>query len=390
MALQAVSSDPKRAQLQAVRGHMASALLERDHVVDGILSAILARQHVLLLGPPGTAKSALANLATQAIDGASQFSWLLTKFSTPEEIFGPISLSALQQDRVKRLTAGKLPEASIAFLDEIFKSNSAILNSLLTLVNERVYHNDGKAQACPLVSCIGASNETPEDASLGALYDRFALRYWIPRLTESRNVKAFLRGKASVSKASTAPTIAMADLEAMQAEAAALPMSDDVIEKMIEIKVATEEAGFVSSDRRWGQLIALVKARAYLDGADAVSIEHLEILGDAIWQDPKDASAVATIVSKIANPVAVRTAEIVTTARELAKGLGALPSNQHDRATWMERSSNATAQLDEMLIELAELAKRYNNSVKVVNATKAVSIVKTEIARSVAAAYGIK
>jgi MoxR-like ATPase len=145
-------------------------------VIDGALAAVLAGEHVLLLGPPCTAKSALARAIAQAFGGA-YFARLLTKFSTPEELFGAISLRALEQDHYARITTGKLPEAEFAFIDEVFKANSAILNALLAVVNERVFHNDGQPVACPLVTMSGASNELPEGKDLEALFDRFLVRF---------------------------------------------------------------------------------------------------------------------------------------------------------------------------------------------------------------------
>src|SRR3954471_7668808 len=145
-------------RLQQLRSDLAAHFPERKQVIDGALCAILAGEHVLLLGPPGTAKSALARAVAQAFSGV-YFERLLTKFSTPEELFGAVSLKALEQDRFSRVIAGKLPEANFAFVDEIFKANSAILNSLLTLINERVFHNDGTPILCPLVTLFGASNE---------------------------------------------------------------------------------------------------------------------------------------------------------------------------------------------------------------------------------------
>ena len=151
--------------LQQLRIDMGKAFPERKQVIDGSLCSILAGEHVLLLGPPGTAKSALVRAIAQAFSGA-YFERLLTKFSTPEELFGPISLKALEEDRFARVIQGKLPEAEFAFVDEIFKANSAILNSLLSLINERVFHNDGAPIRCPLVTLFGASNELPEGKEL--------------------------------------------------------------------------------------------------------------------------------------------------------------------------------------------------------------------------------
>jgi MoxR-like ATPase len=142
-----MSEIQKSNPIQQLRTDLAARFPERKDVIDGALAAVLAGEHVLVLGPPGTAKSALARAIAQAFGGA-YFERLLTKFSTPEELFGAISLKALEQDRFARVVTGKLPEAEFAFVDEVFKANSAILNSLLTLVNERVFHNDGQPVAC--------------------------------------------------------------------------------------------------------------------------------------------------------------------------------------------------------------------------------------------------
>jgi MoxR-like ATPase len=115
--------------LQTLRHELTQLFVERDEFVDGALAALLARQHVLLIGPPGSGKSTLVHALCERIPGASYFHWLLTKFTTPEELFGPVSLQGLEQDRYYRVTHGKLPRAHIAFLDEIFKANSAILNA---------------------------------------------------------------------------------------------------------------------------------------------------------------------------------------------------------------------------------------------------------------------
>ena len=139
-------------------------------MIDGALCAILAREHVLLLGPPGTAKSALVRAIARAFK-VSYFEALVTRFTTPDEICGPVSLASLEQDRYMRVTAGKLPEAQFAFLDEIWKSSSALLNTLLTIANERLYFNDGQLVGCPLVTLFGASNQLPDGKDLEALFD---------------------------------------------------------------------------------------------------------------------------------------------------------------------------------------------------------------------------
>jgi MoxR-like ATPase len=200
-------------QLQQLRQDLVARFPERREVIEGTLYALLSKDHILLVGPPGTAKSSLARAVAQAF-GARYFERLLTKFSTPEELFGPVSLKALENDRYIRITTDKLPEAEIGVIDETFKANSAILNTLLTLMNERLFHNDGQPTPCPLVTLFGASNELPEGKELEALFDRFLLRYEVSYLLRSSNLRAVLTAPDP-----TPPTsMSMDDLRAAQAE----------------------------------------------------------------------------------------------------------------------------------------------------------------------------
>src|SRR5512144_1889257 len=169
-------SPPPRERLRALLDAMAHGLVERRRQVRLALLTALAGEHTLLIGPPGTAKSDLARRLHRAFRDAAYFERLLTRFSVPEELFGPLSIAALEQDRYERQTEGYLPSASIAFIDEVFKANSAILNALLTLLNEREFDNGAVRQDCPLISVIGATNEVPEGEVAEAFFDRFLVR----------------------------------------------------------------------------------------------------------------------------------------------------------------------------------------------------------------------
>src|SRR5262245_24624506 len=127
-------------KLKRIREELRQTFLERADLIDGALAALLSSHHVLIVGPPGTAKSMLADEMCRRVEGANYFQWLLTRFTTPEEIFGAVSLKALEQDDYRRVTDHKLPQEDIAFFDEIFKANSSILNAILTLINERLFH----------------------------------------------------------------------------------------------------------------------------------------------------------------------------------------------------------------------------------------------------------
>jgi len=176
-----------RDQLAVAVGKVSRGLVEREEEARLVVLGMVAQEHVLLLGPPGTGKSALGRRISELCGGAF-FQRLLTRFTTPEEIFGPLSLRALENDEYRRCTEGFLPTAAIGFLDEIFKANSAILNTLLTILNERQFDNGaGEREECPIRCVIGASNELPESDELDALYDRFLIRKEVRHLLAHLN-----------------------------------------------------------------------------------------------------------------------------------------------------------------------------------------------------------
>ncbi|MCG8423058.1 MAG: AAA family ATPase [Proteobacteria bacterium] len=162
-------------RLNSLRNDLKNSFTERDAVVDVLAVSAICQEHTLLVGPPGTGKTELVTQFTRGLD-APLFTYLLTRFTEPSEIFGPLDMPAFQAGRYEIRTERMLPDASVAFLDEVFQGSSAILNTLLTLVHERVFHNGARRQRVPLITLVGASNELPEDPTLQAFSDRFVLR----------------------------------------------------------------------------------------------------------------------------------------------------------------------------------------------------------------------
>jgi MoxR-like ATPase len=168
-------SHPLKPRFDAIRRDLEQKFLAKEEIIRLMMIATIAGEHMVLIGPPGTAKSAVIRSFAKLID-ARYFEYLLTRFSEPNELFGPVDIQGFRQGTYRRVTTGMLPEAEVVFLDEAFKANSAILNSLLTLLNERRFNNGSQVVRVPLISLFAASNEVPSSDNLDAIFDRFLLR----------------------------------------------------------------------------------------------------------------------------------------------------------------------------------------------------------------------
>src|SRR3954469_11206347 len=370
--------------IQQLRQELNARFPERRDVIDGALCAVLSGEHVLLLGPPGTAKSALVRAIAQAF-GGTYFERLLTKFSTPEELFGPISLKALEQDRYARVVSNKLPEAQFAFVDEVFKANSAILNSLLTAMNERIFHNDGAPLAMPLVSLFGASNELPDGKELEALFDRFLLRFDVQYLRRPASFRAVVTGPEP-GVTTTFPFQALLDA---QAAAASVSVTDATVDALVAVRDVCAAEGIIASDRRWKKSLRVVQAHAFLAGESATTPEDLLVLVDALWREPKERPKVARLVGELADPVSAKAAEILDAARETAAKVAGLRSS--DRKAYIANAAQALDDFKAQQARLADLARGAGPRAKatLADAGQEIAQLHSELARSVTSGLGL-
>lgn len=274
-------------KLQNLREAISEGLIERETPIRLVLLAALAGEHLLLIGSPGTAKSELARRLKQAFNGGSYFERLLTRFSVPEELFGPLSIKGLEQDRYERLTSRYLPEATVAFIDEIFKANSAILNSLLTLLNEREFDNGHERVKSPLACVVGASNELPDGEDLEALYDRFLLRYHVEPVSESGFTALLnLRGQAK-PKPDLKLRLTTDDLKDIQESAELVELPEEVKVLLQDLRKFMVVKEIPVSDRRWRKIVKLLQVSAYTDGRDTVSLWDCWLLQHCLWERPE-------------------------------------------------------------------------------------------------------
>lgn len=336
------------AKLAEVREDLKRRFAERDEFIDGALAALLARQHVLIIGPPGSAKSMITHALCSRISGAVYFHWLLTKFSTPEELFGPVSLRGLEQDRYYRITDGKLPTAHVAFLDEIFKANSAILNALLTLVNERIYYNDVTPTPVPLNTLFGASNEAPQAKELDCLADRFLFRYRVDYIEDREAFRSMLEAP---EEAASSVSMSLAELHQAQAEARRVTLGEKVTEWLTEIRTRLRSRGMSVSDRRFRLSLAGLKAHAYLGGRNQVNEADLAVLSDILWTVPQERPLVEEEITAVVAPAHHAALEIVRQAEDV-----------HRKALqgWFNREEERAA-VAEAKVKLERLSRRLEN-----------------------------
>lgn len=275
----------RKDKIKRLMAEMSKGLFEREDQVKLLMLAALAGEHVLLIGPPGTAKSELAKRLKSVFVEANYFERLLTRFSVPEELFGPLSIQALEQDQYKRLTSGYLPEASVAFIDEIFKANSAILNSLLTLLNEREFDNGNRRVSVPLISVVAASNELPEGEELNALYDRFMLRSFVSPISDASFTKLLnLTGEACDPELDI--RLKLEDLKEIQQLADKVALSSSVEELCGDFRRYLVQENIVVSDRRWRKIVKLMKVSAFTSGQTQVTNYDAWILPHCLWNQP--------------------------------------------------------------------------------------------------------
>ena len=363
----------------------ADGLKERGEIVSGALMAVLSGQSVFFYGPPGTAKSLIARRLSGCFKSSAFFECLMNRFTTPEELFGPVSIHELKTaDRYVRKTDGFLPSADFGFLDEIWKSSPAILNALLTILNERRFRNGDKVEDVPLKAIVAASNEIPPPGQgLEALYDRFIMRLNVPPVKTRRAFESILGsgGVGTDVEIAEEDKISNEEWAAFGADIAKVKMSKDALNVIHAIRVKIQkrnaekpDAPIYVSDRRWMKAVRVAKTAAAICGRDSVLPIDTLILPDCIWSRDEEREEVEKIVDEAVKEFGAPSSERLDTWE---KDFSDFESAAINRAFWDRdvyntvmvgdvecikmTSASASGQRDEFYIPVAKIGQVGNN-----------------------------
>lgn len=282
---------------EQVLAPMKDAFVGKDEIIDLLAVSLVARENLFILGPPGTAKSALVQDLARRIEG-DVFDYLLTRFTEPNEIFGPFDIRKLRDGELKTNTEGMLPEAAFVFLDELLNANSAILNSLLMVLNERVFRRGRETRDLPTLVVVGASNRLPEDEALGALFDRFLLRVRCDNVNQEELANVMVAGwKLDMLDHADTAQISLDDIRNLHLQLRHADFTE-ILPVYVELIHRLRHAGLQVSDRRAVKLQRILAASALLCGRLKVQRTDMWVLR-YIWDTEEQVDVLATIVGDV-------------------------------------------------------------------------------------------
>ncbi len=285
-------------KLNKVINFVKNTFVGKDEIIDLLGICLIARENAFLLGPPGTAKSAIVRTLSGCIENGKNFEYLLTRFTEPNEIFGPFDIRKLKEGELVTNTDGMMPEASLVFLDEIFNANSAILNSLLLALNEKIFRRGKQTIDLPALMFVGASNLLPEDEALAALLDRFLIRIKCDNVNPELLGQVLLAGwDLENKKHGKKPTIQPEDIQTLQQACRNIDLSP-IRDEYLVLIAKLRNAGLVVSDRRAVKFQNLLAASALICGRDAAILSDFWVL-KYTWDTEEQIEILAGLVDQI-------------------------------------------------------------------------------------------
>lgn len=318
---------------QEVEAYLNASLFERETEIRDCLAALVSGEHVFMLGPPGVAKSLLVRLLAECFDGSNYFEILMTKFTKKPEVFGPQSIQALKvRDELEYKTDGYLPTCEFAFIDEVFKGNSAVLNCFLTAMNEGIFHNGAKPEKIPLKTMFSASNETPADSSLEALYDRFLVRLYVEPLRDGQNFLDMILG----SQGTVAPTLDLKTIEEAAVEADKVVVPKKIQEIFLDIRdqLNYDQANFSEvyvSDRRWKPIVKFLKAHAWLSGKTELTTTDVLKMKNCLWSEQDQIGRIDDMLHTYLGNVVRKVLGLEKQTNEFHQQLRELPADESEK-----------------------------------------------------------
>lgn len=289
--------------------------LEREEFIDLAGTTLVAEQNLFVEGRPGTAKSLVIGSIFTRIEDATVRYFNVNKGSSPEALVGPPSLKAmLEEDKFKFNTEGMFPDADYVYVTEIFKGNAMTLNTLLQILNERVFMNGGEVVPCKLKSCFADSNEYPNTLELSALWDRFLVRYHVEPIKTAENRKRMMQANLLNGHGfgqQIPGGITRAELETLQNARHYITVNDEVYQVLLQIFQELEQMGIHIGDRRFAQSLHLASARALLNGRDHVTVDDLEVYAHTCWDQIDSATDVRKMIIRLINPHLVEIEDLV-------------------------------------------------------------------------------
>ncbi len=285
-------------KLNQVLGFVKESFVGKDEIIDLLGISLIARENAFLLGPPGTAKSAIVRLLSSCIENGKNFEYLLTRFTEPNEIFGPFDIRKLKEGELITNTEGMMPEASMVFLDEIFNANSAILNSLLMALNEKIFRRGKETKKLPALMFVGASNVLPEDEALNALLDRFLIRLKCDYVDTDLLEQVLLSGwKLENSDATEKPSITPSEIIDLQQLSKKIDLSP-IRKQYVDLIHNLRNTGIKVSDRRAVKVQSLLAASALMCQRTEAIVSDLWVL-KYIWDTEEQIEILAGIIDAV-------------------------------------------------------------------------------------------